>query len=188
MPRIQRQEIFRGKSASAHHSSASSIILRFALIASRIQPHFYHPSPTIAGDYILCQKVHVQTHDLDFQLVQPCFHAPVAMTIIEGFLSSILGFLKAKDAAQLQIFLQVEPPLPAEYLQLSQELKSTWSDSKKLEQHIERLLPFNDDDKAEEGGSWPGFLTFIQEYLEFWKDADFDDLVHTHVKLSALIV
>ncbi|KAH7312938.1 COP9 signalosome-like protein complex subunit 12 [Rhexocercosporidium sp. MPI-PUGE-AT-0058] len=110
------------------------------------------------------------------------------MAVLDQFLSSILSFLKAKDAVQLQSFLQVEPPLPAEYLQLSQELRSRWSDGKKLEQHIERLLPFNDDDKADEGGAWPGFLSFIQEYLEFWKDADFEDLVSTHVKLSALIV
>lgn len=110
------------------------------------------------------------------------------MSILDEFLSSILRFLKTKDAPQLQLFLRVEPPLPEQFIKLRQELKSSWTNSNRLEQHIERLLPFNDEDRADVGGSWPGFLVFIQEYLEFWRDVDFDDLLGTHVRLTALIL
>ncbi len=110
------------------------------------------------------------------------------MTFLDQFLSSIFQFLKAKDGVQLQLFLRVEPPLPDDFLQLSQELKASWIDSKKLEQHIENALPFNDDDKADEGGVWPGFLSFMQGYLEFWRDVNFEDLLGTHLHLTSLIM
>jgi hypothetical protein len=110
------------------------------------------------------------------------------MTVVDHFLSSIFQFLKAKDGVQLRLWFQVEPPLPQEYTQLSQELKASWIDSKKLEQYIENALPFNDDDLSEEGGAWPGFLAFMQTYLEFWRDVKFEDLLATHLQLSALIM
>ncbi|EKD18620.1 PCI domain-containing protein [Drepanopeziza brunnea f. sp. 'multigermtubi' MB_m1] len=110
------------------------------------------------------------------------------MTVVDHFLSSIFQFLKAKDGVQLRLWFQVEPPLPQEYTQLSQELKASWIDSKKLEQYIENALPFNDDDLSEDGGAWPGFLAFMQSYLEFWRDVKFEDLLATHLQLSALII
>ena len=109
------------------------------------------------------------------------------MAIIEEFLSSILTFLRAKDAAQLQLWLRVEPPLPDQYYQLGQELRQSYNDSKALEKYIEKLLPENNNGKADEGDTWPGFLAFIKEYLEFWRDVNFDDLLETHTQLSGVI-
>lgn len=109
------------------------------------------------------------------------------MAIIEEFLSSILIFLRAKDATKLQLWLRVEPPLPDQYRQLGRELQQSFSDSKTLEKHIEKLLPENSNGKAEEGDTWPGFLSFMKEYLEFWRDVNFDDLLETHTQLSAVV-
>ena len=109
------------------------------------------------------------------------------MAIIEEFLSSILTFLRTKDALKLQLWLRVEPPLPDQYTQLGQELKKAYRDSHALEQHIARLLPENDNGNADEGDVWPGFLAFMKEYLEFWRDVNFNDLLETHSQLTALV-
>ncbi|KUJ16699.1 COP9 signalosome-like protein complex subunit 12 [Mollisia scopiformis] len=108
------------------------------------------------------------------------------MAFLDGYLADISQFLKTKDDEKLQNYLRVEPPLPDDFTQLSLELKKSWRDSSRLEKHVERLIPMSDDDKADEGGSWPGFLAFIQEYLEYWRDVNFDDLVRTHDQLSSL--
>jgi hypothetical protein len=110
------------------------------------------------------------------------------MAIVDEYLKSILGLLRAKNSTELQFYLRVEPDpqLPNNFLQLSQELKASYRDSNVLEQHITNLLPENDDDKADEGDVWPGFLAFIKEYLEYWRDVNFDDLLETHSQLSGL--
>jgi len=109
------------------------------------------------------------------------------MEIVEEFLSSILTFLRAKDAIKLQLWLRVEPPLPDQYYQLGQELRQSYNDSKLLEKYIEKLLPENSSGKADEGDTWPGFLAFMKEYLEFWRDVNFDDLLETHTQLSGVV-
>ncbi|KAH6673552.1 COP9 signalosome-like protein complex subunit 12 [Halenospora varia] len=109
------------------------------------------------------------------------------MAVLNGFLTSISGFLRTKDAVQLQVYLRVEPPLPDDYTQLSRELKASYQDSEKLDKLIERLIPENDNGKADEGDVWPGFLAFMKEYLEFWRDVNFEDLLETHTQLSALV-
>lgn len=108
------------------------------------------------------------------------------MAIIEEFLTAICGFLRAKDAVKLQDWLRVEPPLPDHYYKLGAELKASYQDSDALERYIEKLLPENNNGKAEEGDVWPGFLAFIKAYLEFWRDVNFEDLLETHVQLSEL--
>jgi len=109
------------------------------------------------------------------------------MAILDGFLTSISGFLRSKDAAQLQMYLRVEPPLPEQFTQLSQELKASYRNGDHLERHITKLIPENDDGKADEGDVWPGFLVFMKEYLEFWREVNFDDLLETHSQLSGLV-
>lgn len=108
------------------------------------------------------------------------------MVVIDDFLAPILTFLRAKDAQQLQAWLQVEPPLPDSYTQLAQELKASYRDSKVLERRITKLLPEIGDVNANEGDVWPGFLAFIQEYMEFWRDVDFSNLKMTHSQLSSV--
>lgn len=108
------------------------------------------------------------------------------MTILDGYLTEISNLLRAKNDIALRSYLRVEPPLPDDFAKLSSELKASWQDSSRLENHIEKLIPESDDDKAEEGGSWPGFLAFMKEYLEYWRDVNMDDLARTHEQLSSL--
>lgn len=108
------------------------------------------------------------------------------MAILEGYLAEISRILKTKNDTQLKAYLRVEPPLPDEFTQLSLELKKSWRDGGRLERLIEKTIPLSDDDKADEGGSWPGFLAFMKEYLEYWRDVNMEDLVRTHEQLSSL--
>jgi hypothetical protein len=110
------------------------------------------------------------------------------MSIVDEYLKSILDLLRAKNSAELQFYLRVEPDpqRPDNFLRLSQELKTSYQDSNVLERHITKLLPENDDAKTDEGDVWPGFLAFIKEYLEYWRDVNFNDLLETHSQLSGL--
>ncbi|KAM0148891.1 hypothetical protein ACHAPC_007912 [Botrytis cinerea] len=108
------------------------------------------------------------------------------MAILEEFLESILKFLRAKDGTSLQLWLRVEPPLPDHYFQLGQELKASFKNSTALERHIAKLLPDDPNASYEDGNVWPGFLAFMKDYLEFWRDVDFEDLLETHSQLTVL--
>jgi hypothetical protein len=111
------------------------------------------------------------------------------MAIVEEYLNSILKLVETKNSKELQSYLRVEPDpqLPDSFAQLSQELKTSYFDSKILEQQITDLLPTREDeDRPEDGNIWPGFLAFIQEYLEYWRDVNFADLLETHLQLSNL--
>lgn len=108
------------------------------------------------------------------------------MTILDQFLTSISKFLKIKDPNQLRLFLRVEPPLPDQFLQLGQELRTSYTDGEKLERHIEKLVPYGEDGNEEEFGGWPAFWAFLKEYLEYWRDVNFDDLLGTHLQLSGV--
>jgi hypothetical protein len=114
---------------------------------------------------------------------------PIDMAIVEEYLNSILKLVETKNSKELQSYLRVEPDpqLPDSFAQLSQELKTSYFDSKILEQQITDLLPTREDeDRPEDGNIWPGFLAFIQEYLEYWRDVNFADLLETHLQLSNL--
>ncbi|KAG9239001.1 COP9 signalosome-like protein complex subunit 12 [Amylocarpus encephaloides] len=109
------------------------------------------------------------------------------MAIVDEFLASISSFLRKKDAEQLRLYLRVEPPLPDHFMQLSKELKQSYRDNNRLERQIEKFIPEHGDFASEEGDAWPGFLAFIKEYLEFWRDVDFDNLLATHAQLTTLV-
>lgn len=113
-------------------------------------------------------------------------NALVTMAILDGYLAEISSFLKTKNDEALKAYLRVEPPLPDEFTKLSLELKTSWRNSGRLERYVEKLVPLSDDGKADEGGSWPGFLSFIKEYLEYWRDVNMEDLARTHAQLSNL--
>lgn len=108
------------------------------------------------------------------------------MPVLDDYLRSISQLLRTKNASELKLFLRVEPPLPDNFVQLSQELKTSYRDSNVLEQQITKLIPENDDPNSDEGDVWPGFLAFMKEYLEYWRDVNFEDLLETHSQLSGL--
>lgn len=109
------------------------------------------------------------------------------MTIVDDFLTNISTFCYAKDSQALRDWLKVEPPLPKQYYELASELKILWHDNRALEAHVGKLLPERNNPKPEDGDVWPGFLSFVKDYLLFWRDIEFDDLPGAHRELSALV-
>lgn len=119
------------------------------------------------------------------------------MATLDAFLSSLGQFIRNKDPKSLQDWLVVEPPLSEPYLNLIAEVRASFpeikgtdgkpKENKLLEAHIEKLIPLNDDAGPDEGPVWPGLQAFIQKYLEFMRDVNYEDLLTTHIQLSALI-
>lgn len=95
-----------------------------------------------------------------------------------------------KDTEQLKQYLRVEPgaSLPPIFLELCRELQTSYRDSAILERKIEQVLalPEDDDPNPDVGEVWPGFQIFMKEYLEYWRDANFDDLLGAHALLFGL--
>ncbi|KAH8197672.1 hypothetical protein TruAng_008176 [Truncatella angustata] len=98
------------------------------------------------------------------------------------FLGEVRGFLKYRNGDQLRQWLQVEPPVPDHYHKLSQELRNIASIEKMVEQH----LPEEDDVPADQGTAWRGFIVFMEDYLKYWRDVDFEDLLGAHDLLMGL--
>ena len=108
------------------------------------------------------------------------------MPVIDDYLRGVSQLLRVKNSSELKLYLRVEPPLPDNFVQLSQELKTSYSDSNSLERKIANLIPENGDNNGDEGDVWPGFQAFMKEYLEYWRDVNFEDLLETHLQLSGL--
>ncbi|KAI2607608.1 uncharacterized protein GGS25DRAFT_496760 [Hypoxylon fragiforme] len=108
------------------------------------------------------------------------------MALATKFLSSIRGILKSLDGESLRDWLKVEPPLPKDYYDLAAELKSRYQEDGALEKLMESCLPEEDDVPEGQGTTWPGFLSFMKDYFEYWRDVDFEDLLGAHQLLTAL--
>jgi len=110
------------------------------------------------------------------------------MPVLDEYLTGVANLLRTKDSDELQKYLRVEPSddLPSNFIELQQELKASYQDSNVLERKIAKLLPEGDNPNPDEGDVWPGFIAFMQEYLEYWRDVNFNDLLETHSQLSAL--
>ncbi|KAI0012941.1 hypothetical protein F4779DRAFT_508369 [Xylariaceae sp. FL0662B] len=108
----------------------------------------------------------------------------MALTI--KFLTSIRGFLKSRDEHSLRDWLRVEPPVPQEYHNLATELKNGYRNDSAIEKLVESCLPEEDDVPEDEGTSWPGFIAFMTDYFEYWRDVDFNDLLRAHELLTVL--
>ncbi|KAI1826458.1 hypothetical protein F4861DRAFT_497310 [Xylaria intraflava] len=108
------------------------------------------------------------------------------MSLTIQFLTSIRGFLKTRDGDALRNWLRVEPPLPQEYLNLATELKKGYRNANAILKLVEKCLPEEDNIAEDQGTSWPGFIAFIKDYFEYWRDVNFDDLLGAHQLLMAL--
>ncbi|KAI1770859.1 thiolase [Hypoxylon cercidicola] len=108
------------------------------------------------------------------------------MALTTQFLTAIRGFLKALDGDTLRDWLKVEPPLPQDYFDLAAELKSAYQDNAAIEKLIESCLPEDEDVPDGQGTTWPGFVAFMKDYFEYWRDVDFNDLLGAHQLLTAL--
>ena len=108
----------------------------------------------------------------------------MALTI--KYLTSIRGFLKARNGEGLRDWLRVEPPVPQEYLNLANELKNGYRDNDALLQVVDKCLPDEDDLPDDQGTAWGGFRAFMKEYFAYWRDVDFADLLGAHQLLVSL--
>ncbi len=110
------------------------------------------------------------------------------MSLVTQFLTNIRGFVKQQNGAKLRDWLQVDGNAGSQYFALAQELRSGFpGTSKALDNMVERCLPIDDDAPEGQGSVWPGFVSFMKEYLQYWRDVDFDQLLSLHELLSALL-
>lgn len=104
------------------------------------------------------------------------------------FLSTIRDHVVALDGDSLDAWLQVEPGATSHaYLQLRDELRQGLGMNNQLERLIEKSLPEIDDPPDGTGSPWPSFVTFVKDYMLYWRDADFDDLMSVQESLSGLL-
>ncbi|KAM0325536.1 hypothetical protein ACHAQA_007523 [Verticillium albo-atrum] len=111
------------------------------------------------------------------------------MSLVIEFLTQIRVFVRQQNGDELRNWLLVEPNASQTYHNLSAQLRNGFrqQDSTLLEQTIERCLPEDDDVAEGEATPWPGFVTFMKDYLLFWRDVDFDNLLAAHTLLSGLV-
>jgi hypothetical protein len=108
------------------------------------------------------------------------------MAVLELFLSSILKFVRAQDATSLQDYLRVEPPLPDNYAQMAKELQR-FQNTTQIETFVTTSLPEKPANSGGDGDVWPGFIAFMVDYLDFWRNVNFEDLLNTHAQLNQLV-
>ncbi|KAI0443136.1 thiolase [Xylaria telfairii] len=108
------------------------------------------------------------------------------MSLAIQFLTSIRGFLKTRNGIGLRDWLRVEPPLPQQYLDLAAELKNGYQNANGIAKLVEKCLPEEDDLPEDQGTAWPGFIAFVKDYFEYWRDVNFDDLLGAHQLLMGL--
>lgn len=110
------------------------------------------------------------------------------MPLLVEFLGQVRKFVKAQDANELRKWLQVEPNAPQIYRDLAAEVRSNHArGTRSLESAIERQLPEEDNVPEGQATPWPGFVTFMIDYIVFWRDVDFEDLLRAHTLLSGLV-
>ncbi|KAF6837058.1 cop9 signalosome complex subunit 12 [Colletotrichum musicola] len=113
------------------------------------------------------------------------------MALLLQFLTQIRQLVRAQNSDELRNWLLVEPNANQQYHQLAAELRTQFrsrdNSSGGLENTIEKCLPEEDDVPEGQGSPWPGFVTFMKDYMLFWRDVDFDDLLGAHTLLSGLV-
>ncbi|KAK3991342.1 Thiolase, N-terminal domain-containing protein [Cladorrhinum sp. PSN332] len=120
-------------------------------------------------------------------VVQRIENAPMSLT--REFLGKIRVFACEANGQELKNWLLVENNVPDIYHNLGLELRQNHPpDSDSLEKVVDQLLPEEDDVQEGRGSPWPGFNSFVKDYLEYWRDVDFEDMVKLHSRLSDLLI
>ena len=111
----------------------------------------------------------------------------MATTTLDKFLGEMGRLMRVKDGAEIQNYLQYEPPWSRLYSQMVTELRQTFPEFQQaaLERHCAERLPENEDEDG--GGSYTSFVTFLVKYFTFIRDVDINQLLETHDKLKALL-
>ncbi|KAI5463368.1 hypothetical protein BGZ63DRAFT_462648 [Mariannaea sp. PMI_226] len=108
------------------------------------------------------------------------------MSLVIQFLSQIRQFVHTQNGDELRAWLQVEPGSPQQYHNLAAELRSQFR-NKGLENLVEKSFPQDDDLPEGQSAPWPGFVAFMKDFLAFWRDINYDDLLGAHQLLSGLV-
>lgn len=113
-------------------------------------------------------------------------HLTTTMSNLIQFLTHLRTQVRYCQGDQLAQWLQVAPEAGQQYHQLASELRTKTTED--LDTVIEHCLP-EDDDHLVEGqlAPWTSFNAFIKDYLVFWRDVDYDDLVGAHELLSVVV-
>ncbi|KAL4891133.1 hypothetical protein BDV59DRAFT_74435 [Aspergillus ambiguus] len=104
--------------------------------------------------------------------------------VLDRFLSGIADLVRNRDGAQLQDFLQIEPPLSDVYCQMVDELRRQYPNSQEadLQRRCEGLVP-----RIKGGSSWTAFPTFMKLYFTFLRDVNVENLLDTYNLLKGLL-
>jgi len=109
------------------------------------------------------------------------------MALATQFLTSIRVFVLHQNGDMLRDWLQVEQNASSQYHALGQELRAAFRQGGALDTLVENCLP-EEEDVPEGGGTpWPGFVSFVKDYLQYWRDVDYGDLLSLYEKLSGLL-
>lgn len=117
------------------------------------------------------------------------------MPLVTHFLVQIRIYVRNQDGETLRDWLRVEPNASKQYQSLAAELRSDYrprngrsgGGKKSLDEEVEDALPQEDDVPEGQGTAWPGLIAFMKEYMGFWRDVDFDDLLGAHQLLYSLV-
>lgn len=108
------------------------------------------------------------------------------MSNIIQFLTQIRTQIRYSQGDKLAQWLQVAPEAGQQYHQLAAELRAKTSND--LDAVVESCLPEDDDHLNEgEAAPWGSFNAFVKDYLVFWRDVDYSDLVGAHELLSIVV-
>lgn len=123
---------------------------------------------------------------LSLSLLFPQSPPSLAMPLVLDFLTQIRNFIRTQNGDELRAWLQVEPNSPQQYHNLASELRSQFR-QQGLDNIVERTLPQEDDVPEGQATVWPGFVAFMKDYMAFWRDVNYDDLLGAHQLLSGLV-
>ncbi|KAF2760036.1 hypothetical protein EJ05DRAFT_537209 [Pseudovirgaria hyperparasitica] len=115
---------------------------------------------------------------------------------VTEFLKGVNNLIAARDGAQLQAWLLIEPPFANDYNQMIAELRQAyprteppdgqWSTlDPKLEMRCAALLPIAS--QGVDDVTWGAFTKFMAQYLAYIRDVDGNDIKGAYDLLSELV-
>lgn len=108
------------------------------------------------------------------------------MSLVVHFLTQIRQQVRNQQGDLLVAWLQVAPEAGAQYHELATQLRSQYRRDG-LDSLIDKCLPLDEDVPDGQVSSWSGLNAFIKDYLSFWRDVDYQDLLTAHELLNALV-
>lgn len=108
------------------------------------------------------------------------------MSLVIHFLTQIRQQVRDQQGDLLSSWLQVAPEAGRQYHELAAELRSQYRNDG-LDTVIDTCLPEQHNLQEGQGSPFSSFNTFIKDYLIFWRDVDYNDLLAAHELLSTLV-